>query len=178
MDYRYESVNHFLRDSVASPQHYGYAATILYMPTLVLMATDLGRRIVMLRKSKDMSQGKLAYLAEVEVTWLSGVETGRSTKPDPHLLVRVARVLGTNVEYLITGVEPGGADPVKMSRIRRLLARSDEQLQRLERALDAFLYEDAPDLEERPGGTAEPPSTERSRKRTQRPPSADPHSSG
>src|SRR5581483_12232824 len=87
---------------------------------------------------------QLAYQAKVEQTWLSNVEVGRTKKPDAEYLVRVARALGTSVEYLVEGREEAGRDPATQAIYRRLLRYPPDLVARCERAMGALFSEQEP----------------------------------
>lgn len=110
------------------------------------VGTPLGDRIVALREGFGWSQGMLALRAGVEQTWLSNVEVGRTKKPDPEYLVRVARALSTSVEYLVTGEHQGEAVTItgpehQASRLRRLARYPEQILERLELTLGLWVTE-------------------------------------
>ena len=64
---------------------------------------SIGERIMELRRDKDISQGQLAQLMVVSRQAVSKWENDQ-TSPDTLKLVQLAQVLGTQVEYLATGV--------------------------------------------------------------------------
>jgi len=63
---------------------------------------SLGERITELRTVCGLSQNQLAKAMEVSRQAVSKWETGQST-PDAMNMIRLAEVLETDVEYLITG---------------------------------------------------------------------------
>ena len=66
---------------------------------------SLGERIIELRKEQDMSQGQLANLIGVSRQAVSKWENDTAS-PDTMKLIRLADVLGTEIEYLATGKKP------------------------------------------------------------------------
>ena len=66
---------------------------------------SLGERIIELRKEHDMSQGQLADLIGVSRQAVSKWENDTAS-PDTMKLIRLADVLGTEIEYLATGKKP------------------------------------------------------------------------
>ena len=66
---------------------------------------NIGERITALRKEKDISQTELAKRLNVSRQVVSKWEQGVSS-PDTAKLIQLAEILGTEVEYLATGVHP------------------------------------------------------------------------
>ena len=66
---------------------------------------NIGERITVLRKEKDISQAELAKRMNVSRQAVSKWEQG-SSSPDTDRLIQLAEILGTEVEYLATGVHP------------------------------------------------------------------------
>lgn len=66
---------------------------------------NFGERITALRKEKDISQTELARRLNVSRQAVSKWEQG-SSSPDTERLIQLAEILGTEVEYLATGVHP------------------------------------------------------------------------
>lgn len=66
---------------------------------------SIGERITELRKSNNLSQVELAKLMEVSRQAVSKWENDTSS-PDSLKLIKLADVLSTEVEYLVTGVHP------------------------------------------------------------------------
>lgn len=66
---------------------------------------NIGERITALRKEKDISQTELAKRLNVSRQAVSKWEQGVSS-PDTAKLIQLAEILGTEVEYLATGVHP------------------------------------------------------------------------
>ena len=66
---------------------------------------NIGERITLLRKEKDISQAELAKRLEVSRQAVSKWEQGISS-PDTNKLIQLAKILDTEVEYLATGTHP------------------------------------------------------------------------
>ena len=66
---------------------------------------NIGERITTLRKEKGISQTELAKRMNVSRQAVSKWEQG-SSSPDTERLIQLAEILGTEVEYLATGVHP------------------------------------------------------------------------
>ena len=66
---------------------------------------NIGERITLLRKEKDISQAELAKRLEVSRQAVSKWEQGTSS-PDTNKLIQLAKILDTEVEYLATGTHP------------------------------------------------------------------------
>lgn len=65
----------------------------------------IGERISALRKEQGISQGELAVSLGVSRQAISKWENDQ-TSPDTLNLIRLARILDTELEYLATGVHP------------------------------------------------------------------------
>ena len=63
---------------------------------------SIGQRIADLRSEKNISQSQLAQALEVSRQAVSKWENDQST-PDPMKIIKLADILGTDVEYLSTG---------------------------------------------------------------------------
>lgn len=66
---------------------------------------NIGERITALRKEKSISQTELAKRLNVSRQAVSKWEQGTSS-PDTDRLIQLAEILGTEVEYLATGIHP------------------------------------------------------------------------
>ena len=66
---------------------------------------NIGERIMALRKENSISQTELAKRLNVSRQAVSKWEQGVSS-PDTERLIRLAEILGTEVEYLATGTHP------------------------------------------------------------------------
>lgn len=156
------------------------------------VSTPVGDALYLLRKQAGLSQKGLAAASGVERSYISMIENGQRDNPSRAVLDALAKAMGVTTRELYrraglvwseaeideSAVVIPASDREKAAILRRLSRWPVDALTRFERALDGYFYEDGTDLEERPGGTSEPPGAERGRQRTQRPPSADPHSSG
>jgi transcriptional regulator with XRE-family HTH domain len=70
----------------------------------------LGDRILRLRRALDWDQAELAERAGVKPTQISKYERG-TYEPKLSALSRIAAVLGTSTDYLITGKEAAALEP-------------------------------------------------------------------
>ncbi len=60
------------------------------------LSIDIGNRIVELRKQKYLSQEKLAYMAEIDRTYMTGIERGKR-KISVFILDKIVKALDTNL---------------------------------------------------------------------------------
>lgn len=72
------------------------------------IATPTGNRIRSLRQSRGWAQKRLAHEAGVPRPWLSLVETGDIEIPGSDRLNDVAKALGVDSDYLLTGEQLDG----------------------------------------------------------------------
>lgn len=83
---------------------------------------SIGERITRLRKEKDLSQGQLAALMAVSRQAISKWENDQ-TSPDTLNLIKLAEVLGSEIEYLATGEiaeTPPPPEPVVMTVVKEV----------------------------------------------------------
>ena len=64
--------------------------------------TDLGKRLIALRKTKNLSQTDLAKIVGVSYVQIGRYETKR-TQPPAEVLNKIANALDTTIDYLING---------------------------------------------------------------------------
>jgi transcriptional regulator with XRE-family HTH domain len=72
---------------------------------------ELGEHVRQLRQAKDLSVRGLAAQANVDATWLSRLEHGIYSSPDPRSLWRLAQALGIDVEELYQDAGYSGGLP-------------------------------------------------------------------
>jgi transcriptional regulator with XRE-family HTH domain len=65
--------------------------------------TALGKNLRLQRETKKLTQEKLAEQAELDPTYISGIERG-VRNPSILSLVRISKALGTQVSDLLKGV--------------------------------------------------------------------------
>jgi len=65
------------------------------------LKTSLGRRIQYLRKSRNITQEKLAEQINMDITSLSKIETGRNY-PHPDTLEKIAKALDIEICHLFS----------------------------------------------------------------------------
>lgn len=63
--------------------------------------TNLSRKVKQLREKMDLSQEKLARLADVSNNTVINIEAGKQDNPTIDTLKKVAKALGVSVEDLI-----------------------------------------------------------------------------
>ncbi len=61
----------------------------------------VGNNIRALRSAKGMTQERLAFAAELDLTYIGGIERGRRN-PSLLVLARIADSLGTSIAALVT----------------------------------------------------------------------------
>ena len=74
------------------------------MPKRDKSLTEFGRNVSRLRDKAGFSQDKLAEKADLDRTYLSGIERG-VRNPGIKIVIRIARALGVTVDQLCKGVE-------------------------------------------------------------------------
>jgi transcriptional regulator with XRE-family HTH domain len=62
----------------------------------------VGKNVRRLRLQKDMTQEELAFEAEIDLTYIGGIERGRRN-PSLMVLVRIAKALGVPLPKLLEG---------------------------------------------------------------------------
>jgi len=80
----------------------------------------MGARIAALRKEKGMTQLELAAQMNVTDKAVSKWERGKAA-PDIHSIPKLARLLGTTVDALLTETAPPPAPPKAASEIHRII---------------------------------------------------------
>ena len=78
---------------------------------------SLGERILELRKAADISQGQLAEDMGVSRQAVSKWENDMSS-PDTSKMIRLAEVLNTEVEYLVSGRKPVYSHPTVINYVQ------------------------------------------------------------
>lgn len=75
-------------------------------------ADHLGHRIAKLRLTKDppLSRAQLAREAKMSLSALVRYENGERTNPPIGNVLKLARVLETSIDYLVTGEHPKCAE--------------------------------------------------------------------
>jgi transcriptional regulator with XRE-family HTH domain len=102
--------------------------------------TLVGRRIKTLRKTRGLSQEKLAELAETSPKYVSRIETGREN-PTLDLFLRLAKGLTVD-PYEIFQFEYEGERPRRLrKKLESLVAEvKEEDLPRMVRVLEALVH--------------------------------------
>ncbi len=68
-----------------------------------MITDDVGMRIKQLRTEQGISQEKLALRAEIDRTYLAGVEQGKRN-PSIKSLEKIIRALGVSVSYFFSNM--------------------------------------------------------------------------
>ena len=114
------------------------------MEKLDMERTTIGRKLAVIRERRMWTQVRLAEEAGVSPTTVSGIESGRISRPRFGTLRKLARALGVAPEELISG-EGGASSPLSLEWAmssgeeefeRGLEYASIEGLSSLSRALD------------------------------------------
>lgn len=145
------------------------------MVAAYVMTETIGGRVKRLRASRKWTQGQLAMRADVGRPWLSLVELDRIEEPRAVDLDRVARALGVDVHYLLTGESPVGefavpVDPEKAGIAERILRQPLATLRWIEDMLAGAVHV-LPSHEQ----ANEHPGSERQHPDADDEPGADPH---
>ena len=74
------------------------------MPVRDKTLAAFGRNVARIRAERGFSQDKLAEKADLDRTYLSGIERG-VRNPGIKVVIRVARALGVTVDQLCKGVD-------------------------------------------------------------------------
>ncbi len=74
------------------------------MPVRDKTLIAFGRNVARIRDEKEFSQDKLAEKADLDRTYLSGIERG-VRNPGIKVVIRLARALGVSVDQLCKGVD-------------------------------------------------------------------------
>ena len=64
----------------------------------------LGENIKKIRKKKNLTQDKLARLADIPYTSITKIETGVIKNPSIQTAAKIARALGISLDELINGI--------------------------------------------------------------------------
>jgi transcriptional regulator with XRE-family HTH domain len=121
--------------------------------------TTLGSRVKKARETKGLKQHDLADRAGVSVGFLSEIENNHRN-PSGKVLLKIASVLGTTMDYLQTGHSaPTPARERNVVSIPPALADAAEQAG-LSYAATAALAEAYQQIVARRGGKEEPPTAE------------------
>ena len=88
----------------------------------------MGARITALRKSAGWNQAELAQQLQISPSAVGMYEQGRR-EPSADILVRMARVLGVSVDYLLTGV-PADTECLELeAMLRDRITSADRRLE-------------------------------------------------
>ena len=88
----------------------------------------IGARIAALRKKSGLSQAELARQLQCSASAVGMYEQGRR-EPSAEMLVRMARVFGVSVDYLLTGM-PGREETATLdAMLRDRITSADRRLE-------------------------------------------------
>lgn len=105
--------------------------------------SDLGKRIVQLRKQKNMSQTDLAKMVGVSYAQIGRYEI-KGAQPPAEVLKKIAEVLGTTVDYLVSGDSDEKArttlnDAELLQQFKAVQQMDDEDKRVIKTMIDAFI---------------------------------------
>lgn len=105
--------------------------------------TDLGKRILELRKKKNLSQTDLAKAADVSYAQIGRYET-KNTQPPAEVLKKIADALDTTIDYLINGDTDEKAksalkDSELLQQFKAVEQMNDTDRAVIKRLIDAFI---------------------------------------
>ncbi len=106
--------------------------------------SSIGERVQTFRAARQLSQAKLAELVGVSQPTIANIERGRTLEIKGYVLAKLAAVLHTTPEYILTGGDgqpgaiDGAADQAELLGIFRQLSSEDRaQLLRVARGMIA-----------------------------------------
>jgi transcriptional regulator with XRE-family HTH domain len=80
--------------------------------------TTFGERVAQLRKARGWTQHELAERTHVQYETINRIENGKHSAPRVHVLVALAKALGTTTDYLCGMYESTAATPTPLQRPR------------------------------------------------------------
>jgi len=106
--------------------------------------SDLPARLRLLREKRDVSQRELAELLQIDVMQISRYERGLSV-PSAETLVRMAQMLQTTIDELLTGLSTSAKTPEihdirLLDRLRALDQMSKDEREVALQVIDAIIY--------------------------------------
>ena len=118
----------------------------------ILARVKVGERVATIRERRMWTQLRLAEEAGVSPTTVSGIESGRISRPHFGTLRKLARALGLQPEELVSGPEAvGSGPPVPLSLEWAMSSGRMEFEEGLERATLDGLYDLSRELNEEHG---------------------------
>jgi len=105
--------------------------------------TDLGKRIIQLRKQKNMSQTDLAKMVGVSYAQIGRYEI-KGAQPPAEVLKKIADSLNTTVDYIINGDKDEKArsilnDAELLQQFNAVQQMDDEDKRVIKTMIDAFI---------------------------------------
>ena len=105
--------------------------------TLEINMYLIGDRIREARERKHLSQMKLAMLANLSLITVSNMESGKYL-PNLKNLIKVSRVLGVSIDYLVSGSDSKGNE-IYIEEIRTKISKMDENgLKHISKYIDLY----------------------------------------
>lgn len=103
---------------------------------------SFGKKIAMLRKEKELSQGELAKLLKTSVSVISRYERDEMV-PSIEAAKKLANLLGSTVGYLLGENEESNLfkDPEILNRFKAIKAFKDEDKEKIYFTIDALIHE-------------------------------------
>ena len=89
-----------------------------------------GRRLVAIRERRMWTQGRLAEEAGVSPTTISGIESGRISRPHFGTLRKLAVALGVEPEELVSGRVPGGESAASPLSLGWAMSTGEDEFER------------------------------------------------
>jgi transcriptional regulator with XRE-family HTH domain len=123
-----------------------------------------GDRVKDLRERRGLTQGQLAQYGGASQSYISDIESGKQTNVGSGKLVGIARVLKTNVGYLVGDTDdPRPSDTVwseipasKRRVIEKFLALAEQHVPYVESFVDSLLEHQEEPQEQEGAGTQAP----------------------
>ena len=84
------------------------------------MGETIGSRVKRLRTKSDLSTESLGLLAGMSRSYVGNLERDEIFNPSGKALLQIANILGTNVEFLVSGI---GSEPEE-AKVRASVAKA------------------------------------------------------
>jgi transcriptional regulator with XRE-family HTH domain len=91
---------------------------------------QVGRRLVAIRERRMWTQGRLAEEAGVSPTTVSGIESGRISRPHFGTLCKLAVALGVESEELVSGLGSGGESAASPLSLDWAMSSGEDEFER------------------------------------------------
>jgi transcriptional regulator with XRE-family HTH domain len=105
--------------------------------------SELGQRIIQLRKQKELSQTDLAKIAGISYAQIGRYET-KGAQPPAEVLKKIANALDTTTDYLINGATDEKAkstlkDAELLQQFKAVEQMDDDDKNIIKKLIDAFI---------------------------------------